>query len=145
MIRRREDWQIVLAQLILDARDVAFAWGSHDCCLWSADVVMAISTDGLDLAADFRGTYSDAAGAAAAVEAYTGGGTVEDLAVMKAEAFGLAEVSPAFAWRGDVVLADADLGPCLGILRSDGEAAFVAPEGQVMRPVAELRRAWRVG
>lgn len=38
-----------------------FAWGAHDCCLFAADAVLALT--GQDHAAGLRGTYTDAMGA----------------------------------------------------------------------------------
>ena len=77
--------------------------------MWTADVVMAMSVDGIDLAAPYRGTYSDAAGAADVIAEATGGGTLEDLMVMIAAQYTLPEVEPAFAWRGDIALFDTPL------------------------------------
>ena len=105
-IARLEDWPTTLADMVLAAADEPFAWGTHDCCMWTADVVMAMSVDGIDLAAPYRGTYSDAAGAADVIAAATGGGTLEDLMEMIAEQYTLPEVDPTFAWRGDIALFD---------------------------------------
>ena len=105
-IARLEDWPTTLANMVLAAADEPFAWGTHDCCMWTADVVMAMSVDGIDLAAPYRGTYSDAAGAADVIAAATDGGTLEDLMEMVAEQYTLPEVDPTFAWRGDIALFD---------------------------------------
>lgn len=43
------------------ARATPFAWGRHDCCLFAADCVLALT--GVDHAAAWRGTYTDAVGA----------------------------------------------------------------------------------
>ena len=108
-IARLEDWQTTLADMVLAAEDVPFAWGTHDCCMWTADVVKAMSVDGIDLAAPYRGTYSDAAGAADVIADATGGGTLEDLIVMIAAQYTLPEIPPAFAQRGDIALFDTPL------------------------------------
>ena len=108
-IARLEDWQTTLADMVLAAEDVPFAWGTHDCCMWTADVVKAMSVDGIDLAAPYRGTYSDAAGAADVIADATGGGTLEDLMVMIAAQYTLPEVAPTFAQRGDIALFDTPL------------------------------------
>ena len=55
-----------------------FAWGVNDCALFAADGIRAIT--GVDIAADFRGKYSDEAGAMAAVKEVAGGSTVADAA-----------------------------------------------------------------
>lgn len=58
---RLRDWQSRFAALVAEARARPFAWGSHDCCLWAADAVQAVT--GRDPAARWRGTYSSEVGA----------------------------------------------------------------------------------
>ena len=93
--------------------------------MWTADVVMAMSVDGIDLAAPYRGTYSDAAGAAAVIADATGGGTLEDLMVMIAAQYTLPEVAPTFAWRGDIALFDTPLPDAARSGRSPTAAASI--------------------
>src|SRR5262252_9637341 len=102
--------------MVQDAAAVPFAWGTHDCCMWSADVVKAISIDGIDLAAAYRGTYNDQASAQQVISTATNGGTLEDLMVKIAGDNEMNEYPPAFAQRGDVALFDTDSGPALGIV-----------------------------
>jgi len=59
---RLRDWQSRLSACRAEHCDRPFAWGSQDCALWGADCVRAVT--GEDPAADLRGTYTDAAGAA---------------------------------------------------------------------------------
>ena len=47
--------------LIAERRLMPFARGTNDCCMFAADAVLAMT--GRDLAADWRGTYSDDRGA----------------------------------------------------------------------------------
>jgi hypothetical protein len=144
-IARLENWPTTLSAMIVDAQDEPFAWGTHDCCMWSADVVKAMSVAGIDLAAPYRGTYSDAAGAAAVISGATGGGTLEDLMVQIAAQYTLPEFAPAFAWRGDIALFDTDTGPAMGIVGNDTAAAFVSPDGLVwMDLTTQVRRVWRI-
>lgn len=60
-LQRRRDWPTHLHALVTARMRTPFAWGSHDCVLWVADCVMAIT--GLDLAAEHRGQYHTALGA----------------------------------------------------------------------------------
>ena len=144
-IARLEDWPTTLANMVLAAVDEPFAWGTHDCCMWTADVVKAMSVDGIDLAEPYRGTYSDAAGAADVIDTATGGGTLEDLMVQIAIDYTLPEVAPAFAWRGDIALFDSNTGPAMGVVGPDGlTAAFVSPDGLVMIDMETVRRCWRI-
>lgn len=58
---RVPDWQLRFAALVQERMSAPFVWGRHDCCLWAADVVLALT--GLDPAAALRGQYSDELGA----------------------------------------------------------------------------------
>lgn len=132
---RLPDWDDRLSALIAERFDAPFAWGSHDCALWGADVVAALT--GLDHGAAFRGTYSDARGAAAALRLH-GAGTI-----VKTFDAHLTRCRPAFARRGDLVKARASIGVAIG-----GDALFVGAEGErdglVRLPRAEWSLAWRV-
>jgi hypothetical protein len=144
-IVRRQDWPTILAQMVYDARCEPFAWGTHDCCIWAADVIQAMSESHVDLAATYRGTYSDEAGAAAVISAATGGGDLEDLIEAIATANGFIEVTPNKAQRGDLALADTVTGPAAGIIGPDGrQGIFVAPDGLTLVDLTDIRRTWRI-
>jgi len=57
----REDWPEILNQCIAAARGKPFVWGQHDCCLWVANTVRAMT--GTDHAKEFRGKYTSMRGA----------------------------------------------------------------------------------
>lgn len=91
---RFEDWPQRLDAEIERARSREFAYGAHDCCLFAADIVLAIT--GVDPAAHLRG-YTCAIAAARIVAAH---GSIEALASSL-----LGEpVSPKSAQRGDIVI-----------------------------------------
>ena len=50
-----------LPGLVEATRSIPFQWGKCDCCLWAADVVLALT--GVDHAATFRGSYDSMRGA----------------------------------------------------------------------------------
>jgi hypothetical protein len=52
-MKRYEDWPQRLVAAIEAARGRPFSWGAMDCCLFAADVVLAMT--GVDYAAGFRG------------------------------------------------------------------------------------------
>lgn len=131
---RFENWPVLLAQEIDRARAATFAWGVHDCCLWAADVVKALT--GVDHAADLRGTYSDEAGARARIEALGG------LEAFVGSRLG-APIALGHVWRGDVVLHRVDGVEYLGIC--DGRwTFFVAPRGLLPVRTQGCVLAWRV-
>ena len=55
---RLRNWPSRFAEHVESARARPFEWGSHDCCLWAASAVQAIT--GLDPGAAWRGTYTTA-------------------------------------------------------------------------------------
>ena len=110
-----------------------FQWGVHDCCLWAADCVLALT--GRDLATGLRRTYADALGA---------GRLVQQLGGMQAiGARAGPEIPPMAAAVGDVGLVVLDdrqlLTVCLG-------AQWLAPaaHGLAARPLPDAVHAWRV-
>jgi hypothetical protein len=144
MLLRRDDWAARLHQAVEAARRTPFGYGSHDCLLFAATAVLDMT--GVDLAAEVRGTYHDAEGAAAALAAFAGGGMIE--AVEKIAARHAIETIPwQFARRGDVVLVETVAGPALGVCV--GAHAAVAALGQrtgiAFVGMSEAMRAYRIG
>lgn len=137
-IGRRPDWPERMLAEIEAAATRPFSWGGHDCTLFAADVVRAMTDH--DYAAAARGRYKSRRGALRLLKPYGG---LEGLV----DSLGLVERPLAFAQRGDVVLADATTdpaeGPSLGIY--DGAVAlFAAPVGLARLPLHACRRAWRI-
>ena len=96
---RLPDWQLRLATLCKERSSAPFKWGAHDCCLWAADCVVAVT--GIDPAAKLRGTYSGAISAAHVLEEHGG---VEAIATAA-----LGEPVPVgFAAIGDIVCIEVD-------------------------------------
>ena len=102
---RAEGWPERMNAEIERLRSEPFVWGQCDCCLFSADVAMAIC--GIDYASEFRGKYSSKSTAARALRTF-GQGTIE-----KAMDSRLSRIN--FPRRGDVVMAVVNDGPALGI------------------------------
>src|SRR5690606_24088577 len=97
---RLEGWEIAFFELIRDARTRPFAWGDHDCCLFAADVIRALT--GVDVAADLRGRYSTAIGAKRVITRE--GGSLDALAEARFPALGITELpAAAYAQRGDIL------------------------------------------
>jgi hypothetical protein len=109
-----------------------FAWGAHDCCMWAADAVLAKT--GRDPAAQFRGAYSDAMGAARLIESLGG---IEAIGAMAGH-----EIAPLMATWGDiglVILEDREL-----LSVCDGRHWLgTALGGLSARPLNAARKAWR--
>lgn len=112
---------------------VAFAWGEHDCALWSADWV-ALCT-GRDFGPDWRGLYASEAELTALL-AFRGLASYQDIP----GSVGLEEIAPGFAQRGDIVL---HAQGCLGI--ANGVWSFFLTAGGLTRlRTRDCVRAWAV-
>ncbi len=143
-MRRLKDWPGRLASFITATEDDSFVWGENDCCLRAANAVKVIT--GVDVATKFRGKYKTARGAAGVLKRFTNGG-VGELAFKIAQDYGLEEIHPSFAQRGDVVLVELpETGPSLGFIDLNGLIRAVHESGgDVQLPVSKAVTAWRIG
>lgn len=131
---RLPTWQTRFALLCIERQNRSFEWGSHDCCLWAADAVHALT--GQDFAEGLRGTYATTAEAARML-AQVGG--VRKLATQT-----LGDpVSPLMAAVGDVVLFEQD-GRGLLAVCNGGTALAVAERGLEPLPMIAALAAWKV-
>lgn len=137
MLTRREDWPSRLAAALEEARDKPFAWGSHDCGLFAADCVLAM-TD-VDPAAAYRGQYADEAGARDALRLLSGGG----LRAAWTKALGPAMNNVRMAKRGDVVLVEVGGVEATGIVVGS-RVACLSEAGLTMVPAHRIVAAWAV-
>ena len=137
---RYENWPELLSAKITETRRGAFAWGSRDCVMWSGEVVEALT--GVDPFADWRGTYSDEAGAIAILDGL--GGLETAVTAL------LPVIDPKYAQRGDLVLVDMaeftgnpGWPQCVGVC--EGERVIVVGAGQLERiSMANALVAWEV-
>lgn len=129
---RHHDWPEKLAEFIETRRETAFAWGSHDCCQFAAGAVEAVT--GTNPAAAW--TYANEAEAQALIAA---AGSLEALVT---QAMG-EPVHPSRAGRGDVVLAELENGPTVGVCVGR-ECVFPAETGLTFRPREITLTAWKV-
>jgi hypothetical protein len=134
-MKRFPDWEARLGAYLESVRELAFEWSTHDCCTFSAGAVEAMT--GVDAMAEFRGKYCDEEAAKKALRAI-GKGTLAKTLDAKFE-----PVEPAFAHRGDLVLASGNLGISLGSFSMHvGELGD--RQGLVRMPRASWSRGWRV-
>ena len=131
---RVRNWQSVFARTIEEHRHRPFRWGEHDCVLFAADVVKALT--GVDHASPFRGLYDSPAQAMRIAARY--GGLRGAVCTFLGQ-----EINPKFAQRGDVVLMKNGgrlvLGACVG-------AKCVCPgeTGLVFLKMRDAIAAWKV-
>lgn len=135
---RLPDWPDRLAAALEAARETPFHWGAHDCWLAAADVVLAVT--GRDPAAADRGTYTSEEAAEARL-ALSGG--LESHVAAALAGIGAADVPPAFAQRGDVVLVAIANQLLVGVV-ADHRVAVTGAERMQFVPPALALRAWAV-
>ena len=147
---QRHDHHITrhLYPYLLSKVSTPFAYGENDCCMFACGAVLAMT--GVDIAADFRGKYSDGPGAVRAIATVTGvdpeKATVEAAADWIAKKFGIAELpSPLYAQRGDLVLASAGDVDFLAVVALSGhEAAIPGARGIAHLPLMTAKKGWRI-
>lgn len=134
---RFPDWEQRLDREIRAAASRVFAWGVFDCVLFPADCVLAMT--GHDPAAEWRGRYSDEAGARRLMAEAGGLPGLADRA-------GLARLPTwRFGRRGDAVLLRVAGNDSLGIVDLSGQSIVAATfRGTVRVPIAKSLQAWRI-
>ena len=130
-----KNWQDALYAKIEEFNARPFAWGTHDCCTFAADCVMAVTA--VDKMAAYRGGYSNAQGAARKIK--KAGGL--DIALTKELGEPLAIT--AMAQRGDVVCFTSALGDTAGICVGSMIAA-AGLDGVTYTPMVQAFKAWRI-
>lgn len=141
-LQRLPDWRERLQRITESAAQLSFEWGKFDCALHVANCIRAMTVGEVDVAAEFRGKYSDEAGAEAIY-----GSDFQGFIVSMAAQFGMTEVPVTFAQRGDLVFLDNGTPQgAIGIVSPDARFASCAGQtGYVLVRIHRWKRAWRVG
>lgn len=140
-LTRYHDWPERLSQILSTANAAGFQWGTLDCALSVCNCIRAMT--GEDPGADYRGKYSDEAGALA----ITGPDLGAFIAGIAAS-YSMEEIVPVtFARRGNVVLVDNGTPQgALGIVSLDGRYAACMGDSKMLHVhMHRWKRAWRVG
>jgi len=135
---RLPGWEQRAAGYFRQVLEKPYAWGVHDCALFTAGAIEAMT--GEDLGAPFRGAYHDQASAEAVLRSLACN-SVLDLPAH----FGLQPVEPSHVRRGDVVAVEGRLGPLLAIQWAP--AALSAGPGGIAHigPDFPILGTWGVG
>jgi hypothetical protein len=144
-LTRIQHWQTrAFHQFLLDRSRTPFRWSENDCALFAADGVLAQT--GTDIASEFRGKYTDEAGALATIKAVCGGSTVADAAAYCATKHSMVELQhPLMAQRGDLVIVKDAGNLVAGLVHLSGrDIAVVGEKGLHRVPITSVTRAWRV-
>jgi hypothetical protein len=151
-MKRHPQWPRRLHQLISSSQEITFAWGTYDCGHFVARAIREMT--GIDVAAAYRGKYSDEAGAQKLFlqgqhSAHPGAPTdaLGNFAAQIAAENHFPELKPVtLAHRGDVVWVDnrTQFG-ALGIVDLTGRHALcMSSKGTVRVHMQRWRRAWRI-
>lgn len=135
-MNRLPDWRSRLTYYLSEVSHRPFQPGQHDCALFFAGAVQAMT--GEDYAAPYRGRYTTLRGG---LRILRKDGFADHIALA---AHHLPEIAPAFAWPGDGMVVDTDDGPALGVCQ--GRAVYLlGPNGGGLTSILSARRAFRVG
>jgi hypothetical protein len=135
-VARLPDWRPRFSSYLIETAFKPFNWGEHDCALYPANGVMAMT--GVDLAGEFRGRYSTEIGAVRALKKYGAGDLASTLASK------LPEIDPADATLGDVVIFAGPFGDTGGF-RLKTCISAVTPTGTRSLGLDLVARAFQVG
>lgn len=132
---RLPDWNTRLVAYLTEAARTPFAEGTHDCALFFAGGVNAMT--GVDPAARWRGRYTTTRGG---LRVLRRDGFSDHIAVA---AHQFEEIPPAFARPGDGAAVRTSEGEALGIVQ--GEWVYVLDRsGAALVPLLTAQRAFRV-
>lgn len=133
---RLPDWRRRLAGYLAEVGRAPFRPGAHDCALFVAGAVRAMT--GVDLAAQYRGRYTTLRGGYRVLRKE---GVADHIALAAAI---FEEVPTAFAQVGDVAVMPSEIdGGALGVVQ--GEMVYVLqPAGMALVSRMHMERAFRV-
>ena len=143
MLTRKSNWQSALAEYLTASAGVRFAYGVFDCGLFVAGAVTAMT--GVDVVPGVRGSYGDRRAALGQVCAICGAKTMERLAEYLTAKYGMPEVNPRLAQRGDAVLLRHGRTSSLGLVAMHGTEILTPYRGGLLRlPLEHATRAWHI-
>jgi hypothetical protein len=143
MLTRLPNWQSALSAYLTSVAAAPFAYGRFDCGLFVAGAVDAMT--GVDVVPGVRGAYNDRRSAFARVRSLCGAATMEALADHLTAQYGMTEVAPVMARRGDVVQLRRGRSSSLGIVAMHGTEILTPYHGGLLRlPLAHAARAWHI-
>lgn len=133
--QRKRDWRAALATLIEERRRVPFS-DANNCALFLADCIEAIS--GVDLAKAYRGRFTTIEEGVALLKA----AGFDGLPGFLAEHF--AEVHPAMAQAGDIMLFPSEIAEWAGGIVNGERVTVLTPQGLGTVSRMAAVRAFRV-
>jgi hypothetical protein len=146
---RCDKWELSLEVLIGLRYLTPFEFGVHDCCLFAADAILAIT--GVDIATPYRGKYHDEATGIALNKEVTGGDSVDACMDYACKEHDFIQPLPnvLYAQRGDIVSLKLDGKVSLGVVAMNGKYALFAGSLAERDTLLKIRidhcdRAWGI-
>lgn len=136
-LTRLSDWQTRLHRYLCSTRGRAMQPGQHDCCLFGAGAIEAVT--GVDLAADWRGRYTTLAGGQRALKK---AGYADHIALIAAH---LPEAHPSEALAGDIAIVSTEAGPAVGVVQGAVVYVLHAAGGIGLVPMSIVQHLFKVG
>jgi len=130
-----------LAQFLKRYEQKPFVWGKHDCVIFAADAVKAMT--GHDLAKSYRGLYTNQFEAYEIIVRADG---LEKITDKECKTYGFSKRDhPMKAQRGDLVMLFTKLGDTMGIVSENGKDIYVADQiGYRKLPFKDIKAAWQI-
>ena len=139
-LKKQPNWQSELASFIELKRSEPFNYGTLDCALLTCDAIEVIT--GVDVAEEYRGTYSSQS---EALEIMEENGGILGIGESICERYRLEKIEPNFVGRGDPVVIRIKNQDTFGIISTCGRAVIVAtPNGIGFAPKKHIVSAWRI-
>lgn len=134
---RLTDWRARLHRYLCAARTRPLQPGQHDCCLFGAGAIEAMT--GVDLAAPYRGRYTTFSGGRRVLRR---DGHADHVALIAAH---LPEAHVSTALAGDIAILPTEDGPAVGVVSDGGVAYVLSPSGGLsLCPMAPVQRLFKV-
>ena len=136
-MKRLADWKPRLIAYLAAKAPLVIEPGVHDCALFPAGAVEAMT--GVDLAAPYRGRYTTFAGGRRVLRR---DGYADHMALIAAH---LPEAHVSTALTGDIAILPTEDGPAVGVVGDGGVAYVLAPSGGLaLCPMAPVQRLFKV-
>jgi hypothetical protein len=146
IVKKHPQWIKRFESLCKSVARKPFSWATHNCCSFAAECFEA--TTGVEDTGDFfpkNGYKNKREAYTAMVKMYDKGGmaTIMEAA---AEKYGMKEIPPLMAQRGDPVLAEFEGDNILATVDLSGQSIIAITPSDGLRhiSISNVKRAWRV-
>lgn len=143
-MKKLSDWVQRFETVVEKKKNLHFDWGTHNCVTFASDLFEA--TTGKKVQADIKLAPNSTERQAYVVLKKFAGGGIDNALEKTAKEFGLEEIPPLMAQRGDLLIVEFDGTRCAATVNLTGRSAIaVTPDkGLADIPMKFAVRAWRI-